>query len=85
MADVDPWAERSPQPENAKLSKRYMNTIARTIATTTVTITSFTGRSCALVTLPTLPRRDAVVTQRAPMSPARLHQYDGQRVVCSTA
>lgn len=50
IADIDPCGERSPQPENAKLSTRYMKRSARTIATTTVTIPSLTGRSCAFVT-----------------------------------
>lgn len=43
IADVDACGERSPQPENAKLSSKYMKRSARTIATTTVTITSLTG------------------------------------------
>ena len=43
ITDVDPCRERSPQPETAKLSSRNMKTSARTVATTTVTITSLTG------------------------------------------
>src|SRR6185369_12682827 len=50
MADGDPPGVRSPQPENTRLITTNMKTIARTTATTTVTITCFTGRSCAIVT-----------------------------------
>jgi len=61
MADGDPPGVRSPQPENTRLITTNMKTIARTTATTTVTITCFTGRSCAIVTaadLSATPCRD---------------------------
>jgi len=38
-----------------------MNTIARTIAATTVTITSFIRRSCVVVTVSTARQLDAAI------------------------
>ncbi len=61
----------------------YMNAIAKTIATTTVTMTSFTGRSCAprgwfLYALVTPKRPDSVIAANAKAQTSSRERYGGQ-------